>query len=200
MTGAPRATISVRFGSRGGENSSPSGVLAVEGAPEHRADVGVAQHRRGSAGPARAPSGCSRRRAASLTSMMRPWALTTSTPSSMPARIASIRARSWASLRHPPAEFAGRVVERPAPPCRVRRRRWSPVGGEKSPAAYRRATAAMALTRRASSDRGEPGQAEGARAAPRASATSRLRRTARELVVDIGQRQARGGRPPRAGA
>ncbi|MCK7523783.1 MAG: hypothetical protein MZV64_42265 [Ignavibacteriales bacterium] len=44
------------------------------------------------------------------------------TPSSMPARMASIRARSCAQLRHPPAEFAGRVVERRARPCRVRRR------------------------------------------------------------------------------
>ena len=110
------------------------------------------------------------------------------TPSTMPARIASMRARSRACSAEPAADLLHRVVERP--------RDGAELVVAEAEARRREIAAAIALApRRRSAARGWPMRAEKihAMAAPpssaRPSAVSVAREHRLQLLADVGQRQ-----------
>ena len=108
VTGALRAMIT-SSGSRGRASSRPS-VGVPRSARDLRGDVGLPHDLDVVAALGR-PASAASVRAASLTSCSRPCSFTTSTPSIMPERIASMRARSEARSRGAAADLARRIVE-----------------------------------------------------------------------------------------
>ena len=109
VTGAARATI-VRFGSRGGENSVPSGVWPSSARPMQRADVRVAHHlgvvlaRRESVRLHHAARGLVGEDDAAL-GVHHDHAFEHAGQDGLHAGAV------LGEFRHPPAQFAGRVVE-----------------------------------------------------------------------------------------